>query len=326
MHLEYFFDYFYFVFDFSRYCFLLGGTLTAMSYHYHAFGLSIESDFPIQEFLESPLKQADLSIQQSDTLSGPSSSYYIEGAPNQLLLQIPEVACFLIEKGHSITYTLAPNASMDTFRLFLLGSAMGALLQQRGYIVLHGNAISTDGKSCKIFVGKQGAGKSTTAAWHYLQGAKILADDVCAVGFTADGHPYVLPSYPQLKLWQTSADLLNINTQHLRQIREQCAKFALPILDRFFNQALPISHIIEIDKDHLGTKKLLGAEKLMLLKNHSYRYHFVCCMGGMAHYAKSLMQLASKVQILSKERIQIQSSPKFLSNSTTAASVYSSAS
>jgi len=218
-----------------------------------------------------------------------------------------DIARILVENGKTITYMLYEEADEDNLRLFLLGSAMGALLQQRGFIVLHGNAISTNEKNCEIFVGRRGAGKSTTAAWHYLHGAKILADDVCAIGFGADGHPYVLPSYPQLKLWQASADLLKIQTQNLRQLRKQDAKFALVILDNFFKQPLPVSQIIEINKDSLGTKNLYGAEKLTVLIKHSYRYNFLRRMGMGTNYRKSLMQLADKVQVSSKNRINIKS-------------------
>ena len=67
-------------------------------------------------------------------------------------------------------------------RLFLLGSAMGALLHQRGLLPLHTNAVEVGGRAF-AFMGKSGAGKSTLAAWFHDRGFRIVADDVCVVGF-----------------------------------------------------------------------------------------------------------------------------------------------
>jgi len=113
-------------------------------------------------------------------------------------------------------------------------------------IVLHGNAISTDGKTCSVFVGQSGAGKSTTAAWYFQRGAKILTDDVCAITFDDEGKPLVIPSFPQLKIWQESADLLSISTQGLRQIHLKENKFAIPTHTQFCEQPLPVREIFEL--------------------------------------------------------------------------------
>ena len=48
-------------------------------------------------------------------------------------------------------------------RVFLLGSCIGALLHQRGILVLHAGAIHTD-KGAVLFTGPWGIGKSTLLA------------------------------------------------------------------------------------------------------------------------------------------------------------------
>ena len=266
-------------------------------YIYQAFGLSITADLKIIECL--PIKDTDRI--DVHILSGVVPDTIKENQ-NQLLINLPQIGKILIENGVAISYMKHVDTHEDNLRLFLLGSAMGALLQQRGYIVLHGNAISFDKKTCSIFVGNQGAGKSTTAAWHYQQGASILADDVCAIYFESDGKPYVIPSYPQLKLWKNSTDLLNISTTPLRRLRAQDEKFALPILESFSAKPLAIDRIIEIQQEHITEENVKSGKKLSILTKHSYRYHFLNRMGLTSAYSKSLMRLAGKVEMLTQNR------------------------
>lgn len=92
-------------------------------------------------------------------------------------------------------------------RLFLLGSAFGALLHQRGLLPLHANAVEIDGRAF-AFMGPSGAGKSTLAAWFHRQGDSVIADDVCVVGFGGDGRSFAAPGLPRLRLWAEALELM----------------------------------------------------------------------------------------------------------------------
>ena len=273
-------------------------------HHYHAFGLNIATDLTIPEFLA--LKDStpiDIIIQAgfaADLKPCEQQENY-----QRLVINIPSVVRILIETGTRITYEQSPTCDHDHLRLFLLGSAMGALLQQRGHIVLHGNAVSQDGINATIFVGHSGAGKSTLAAWHYQQKARVLADDVSAIFFDGSGTPYVIPSYPQIKLWQSSADLLNIPTEDLRKLRQGEAKFALPIIDRFHPTPLVVTRIVEINPKLSTNTTYHGLGKLTLLKTHSYRYPFLRRMQLTDTYHKSLLQLAKHISVSTTNRIAI---------------------
>ena len=277
---------------------------------YFAFGLNIQSDFKIPELLLSQfsITNPDLEIKASLTLDGLSDNYignHVEANKNQLYLHLENIANFLIENGNRITYQRTAHVSDEELRLFILGSCLGCILQQRGYIVLHGNAITTDEKTCKIIVGHQGAGKSTTAAWHYLQGAKILADDVCAITFNEQGVPMVIPSYPQIKLWQASADLLGISTQSLRRVRPQDEKFAVPIEKQFWQTPLPLTEVTEISQTNSENNPIQGANKLALLIQHSYRYYFLEKMQLTTEYIKKILLLANQIKMQSTPRINL---------------------
>ena len=275
-------------------------------YFYQAFGMCIVSDLEMKELLPGNAASgpAELLIRAGevpDLNADESAASSFQGDQDRLLLDIKSVARFLILNGQEIIYSCHAGVDEDTLRLFILGSCMGAVLQQRGHIVLHGNAISSDGKTCTIFVGHTGAGKSTLAARYFQQGASILADDVCAIYFNPQGVPYVLPSYPQIKLWQDSADLLGIPTAGLRPIRPQDLKFAYRIDKQFCQQALPLRCIVEIAADSNGEKSN-GIEKLKQLINHSYRYYFLQHMHLSNQYAKLLLQLINQVELIGMDR------------------------
>lgn len=68
-----------------------------------------------------------------------------QAAPGQLLLTVDGVARCLVQDGKEIIVEGAPESDDDSLRLFLLGSTLGALLQQRGMLTLHSSAIEVAG-------------------------------------------------------------------------------------------------------------------------------------------------------------------------------------
>jgi len=276
---------------------------------YFLFGLWIESDIALPHYPNMPdsplcevvIVEGDVPTSLKNQLS-PTIDVF--GDTGKLLFYITGIGRFLIEDGCKITYQKEVNlADTDSLRLFLLGSCMGAVLQQRGLIVLHGNAVSEDGKGCQIFVGDSGAGKSTMAGWYFKHGAFILADDVVALYFDdTTGIPMVIPSFPQIKLWQKSADLLGIDTSSLRRVRPQDEKYSVPIGTQFCPTPLPVYAVVEILKDPGVTKQYTGVDKLRLLQRHTYRYGFLGVMDIQNHYVGQLVKLAGKISVTSYER------------------------
>ncbi len=282
---------------------------------YRAFGLNILSDLEIIEFLPSSFDPTSVDVKIASgqvpiSINGDSASIHFQANENQALLNIKNIAHFLIENGQKITYKSYPSCDQDTLRLFLLGSCMGALMQQRGHIVLHGNTVSSDLKTCTVYVGNRGSGKSTMAGWYYQQGAHVLADDVCVIAFDKKGTARVVPSYPQIKLWEDSAKLLGINTQNLRQVRPQDNKFALSVHSQYYKSSLPLAEIIEINTQANNLSQITSIEKIQLLIRHSYRYHFLKKMGLTHAYVKQLMKLSGQVIIKKTDRIALTSSDR----------------
>lgn len=272
--------------------------------HYTCYGLIIDSPLALPELLEADTsmagKPADVTIMLDDVdprglPGGKQLGPFLWVTNESLWLQVPKVARFLISDGTSITIDPEPGIDEASLRVFLLGSALGALLFQRGYLVLHGNAIRI-GDQCLVCVGQSGAGKSTLAAGFLLRGHEILADDVISV----DAHGCALPGFPRIKLWQDTADRLGIDTAGLRRIRPEMEKFNYPLSDRFTNQPLPIRWVYILGSHNqydIRLEKIHGLERFNPLRNNTYRVRFMEGMPLRAHHLKRCGQLAGRIHL-----------------------------
>jgi hypothetical protein len=173
---------------------------------YRVFGLSFHSEreLPDLSIDRSPGDDPDVSILWKIDSGGVTSSG-VDPVPGGAVLRIEGAGAYDVRHGRSIVVTPIPGAPEPNVRLFLLGSAMGLLLHQRGLLPLHANAVEIDGMAI-AFMGPSGIGKSTLAAWFHDRGHRVLADDVCAVSFDAGGSPWVQPGIPRLRLWRNSLE------------------------------------------------------------------------------------------------------------------------
>jgi hypothetical protein len=174
-------------------------------YHYSIFGLELASDLALPELRPAAPSDAPnivISVGEiADAERDPGLYNSAEGA----LLIVDEVARYAVRDGTHILVEPRPGAPLANVRLFLLGSAMGMLIHQRGLLPLHGNAIDIAGRAY-AFVGHSGAGKSTLAAWFHDQGYRILSDDVCVVRFDGTGNPLLSAGIPRLRLWREAIE------------------------------------------------------------------------------------------------------------------------
>lgn len=214
---------------------------------------------------------------------------------SSLWLEVPEVGRFLVRNGNEICIDLAPASEAESVRLFLLGSAFGALLFQRGFLVLHGNAVHINNQ-CLICVGDSGVGKSTLAAGFMARGFKVLADDVVPV----DVNGFALPGFPRIKLWQDAADYLKINTRGLRHVYSGIKKYSLPLNQEWFDQPAPIRWIYALETaeiDEIKMQKVTGMNRFPVLYDNTYRCHFLSGMSLTSKHLQLCGRLASTIHL-----------------------------
>lgn len=277
--------------------------------YFTAYQLLIDSELDLPELLPpagASQAEADVTIRLADLQSEAEQPGWEPQGRNvwtqeqRFLMQVPGVARFLIEYGQRIVVDPWPDIDADSVRIFLLGSALGVLLFQRGRLVLHGNAIRI-GDACMICVGRSGAGKSTLAAGFMQRGYAILADDV--VPLDEQGH--ALPGFPRIKLWQDSADKLGIATTELRRVRPQADKYNVPLLARFADQPLPVRWIYIIDNEGdasdgdalIESELLTGMHCFSHLHEHTYRIEFLAGMKLQTTHLQQCGQLAGRARI-----------------------------
>ncbi|QTF91364.1 hypothetical protein [Halomonas sp. BM-2019] len=205
--------------------------------YYTTYGLRIGSQLELPE-LEAlpPDTRPDIRVELGE-LPGQLddaelSTPWLQCSHNRCQFLLDPIARYRIEEGRHIRIDrrLAPvgGTTVDEgdLRLYLLGSALGALLHQRNWLPLHISAVQTPG-GVWGFTGDSGAGKSTLAAWlHYRYGWKLVSDDVGVIK-PEEEHPTLYPGPPRLKLWRDALKRLGIERQGLVRDRTRTEKFHL---------------------------------------------------------------------------------------------------
>lgn len=244
--------------------------------YYKAFGLVLESAFPIAQLPELEPREPDVRIVRAELgalseeqrrFSGPHGCYFVG----------------LDSCAHRITggclIEVDPDENYDTSKLgvYLMGTCMGAILYQRGIMMLHGSCV-TDGKHSILLTGDSGAGKSTLAAEFLRRGWKLITDDVSAL-HDADGIPFVQSSYPSQKLWEDALERYerpsdDIHSLYFTGSRE---KFGVDVSRFFFDGRAPLSMVVRLipGADACGLEPIVGMTKVDQLMRNTYRRELI---------------------------------------------------
>jgi hypothetical protein len=265
-----------------------------LAFAYSAFGLLIHSNVPLAGLPSAGAVDRDASREVQFHLSVEPyqdamrahrerelayvSSYTDEtGAPvlriwkaadeSFLRLDYQDGTQFWIARSRRDVFAAWPdNLTVQNALTYLLGPVFGLLLRLRGVTCLHASAVAF-GDWSVVFVGSEGAGKSTTAAAFAKRGYAVLSDDIVAlrVGessdfFLDDPEPascdtppspahqvfFVLPGYPHLCLWPDAARFLYGSEEIFPRLAPEWDKRKLPLGTHgmpFEARALPVAAI-----------------------------------------------------------------------------------
>jgi hypothetical protein len=215
--------------------------------------------------------------------------------PGELQLAVEGVGRFRVSDGNRIGWSRwSPVVADHELRTYLLGSAVGAVLIQRGILVLHGNALAR-GDRAIVCLGASGAGKSTLAYALMRQGWRLLADDLVAI--TPEGR--VLPGIPRIKLWNDAAAAFGLEAGALPVIHRFDRRGAWKVLvmgdpiQRAEREAR-LEALYLLDR-HLDAEAWVlpfetQQERVMLLREQAYRPQFV---RGLGREGDNFLALAS---------------------------------
>jgi hypothetical protein len=217
------------------------------------------------------IAEGDFPDELPDSLA---SSRVHEVNAEALLLRVASVGRYLVRRGREILIDPDPAATAHDVRVYLLGTCLGALLHQRGFLVLHASGVATE-RGAVLFAGASGAGKSTLLAELLRRGYKMIVDDVCAVRFDAEGQPIVVPSYPRTRLWADAAARFAIDTTNLPRTRSSWDKFERQVPDQFSDREANLTHVFHLadpcDGDELSLQRLGPIDAFTTLVDNTYR-------------------------------------------------------
>lgn len=250
----------------------------------------------------------DVTIREASvpqTLDGASASgptWQIAGS--RFLLAIPGVARFLIEGGQRITVAPEAGVPLSEVTVFLIGSAFGILLHQRGRIVLHASAVRVGGKAV-LFCGASGAGKSTLAAALTRHGYPLVTDDVCALSFDSEGRPMAMSDGRQLKLWSQAIEKLELSDGRREAVRSVLQKFYVEPAAASAD-ALPLGAIYALREARPpleeGITRPNVVDATLLLRRNAYRPLLIERMDQTAQYFAAATRIANAAGIFQLNR------------------------
>jgi hypothetical protein len=273
-------------------------------HEYVAYGLRLTSNLPIAGLspcssIDSPDVQVKLgTLPESNSSNGGVKLRY--SSPRSYQTGEPDVQIWDVDNGdflrvlfrdgvefwldrHLTTlwaYWPTSSSLQDTLSYFV-GPILGLLLRLRGIVCLHASSVSINDRAV-VFLGSEGAGKSTTAAAFAQRGHAVLSDDIVAL--VEGRHEFqTLPAYPRVNLWPDSVSLLYGSPDALPAISlgwdKRCLNLGEAEGTKFEERPLPLGAIYVLGESAGGSEK--GVEvvsqktALMMLVANTYASNFL---------------------------------------------------
>ena len=248
-------------------------------YFYKAYGLKISSEIELPELSDDESRDlSDLEIRLGE-IDAPKlnntmihrrgiRASFAKGADDHLFLCWKGVATYEAIEGKILRIHRATEDA-NLLSLFTVSEALGLILFQRGLFLLHASAVRVGDKAW-CFMGSPGAGKSTTAAAFVKTGCELLGDDLTAISFDEAGEAYVIPAYPQLKIWDNTVNGLNYDKSKLLPVSEGLNKFSFQPKDGFSHEPVQLGQVFFMHKamNRPKLRQLMASDiPIKMLKN-----------------------------------------------------------
>ena len=286
------------------------------AYFYRAHGLVIRSAFPIPELQAWPtVSEPDIDIRPDpavrDMVDRAARSAGVHDTGVAILraasseegggFAVKSLGAFWVRAGREIRVALDRTADQGLVTLYLLGTAMGLALFQRGALVLHGASLAHRERAT-LFLGPSGAGKSTLAARLGQAGFPILGDDTAALWSEPESEEQFLhPAGTSFKLWRDALEAAGFEANELASVGNRIEKFYLANPRRAEERPHALEEIIILGTLEPGEEPRI--ERLSLLEAvseicaNAYRPQFVEVFGGIEEQFRRVTQLAGRVPV-----------------------------
>ena len=193
---------------------------------------------------------------------------------------------------------------------FVLGYGISVFAHLKEMVALHCGAVSINGKAVAI-TGASGAGKSTVTTELLADGAKMLSDDVIAVGYLQEeeGQAYAFPAFPQQKLCRDAALQRGYSLEDLIYIDPEKDKFAVDRREIFESNPQRFHSLFMLQwydnenesykalNNQVQCKKIEGFQKVSVIVNSLFLGMMLDAIGLPAEQFQLCVDLASDVNI-----------------------------
>ncbi len=270
-------------------------------YRYKAYGVTFETPFPCPlEKYTKGIPQIRITYGKTPDALTPvqNEGVLYQANESEFLFYLKGVGRYWVQSPKKIIIQPDEEASVKDLRVFLFSSVFGYLLQKRGFLTIHANAVRFHKKGILI-AGPSGVGKSTLTKALIAGGARFMVDDIASISFDQSGIPYVAAGLPRLKLWKDALKKLALEPSGLEPVREGLEKYE-------YNQFPVIKthaqvHLIIVLRTHnkpdIQVSRLTGAEKFNVLKSNTYRYQFLTSSKDTKNHFEMASRLAGAVEI-----------------------------
>lgn len=280
------------------------------TFAYKSFGLVIDVPFECPELVAANGAVPDVVVRYGDVPESipdaRSRGTKFQVAPGKFLLNLPRIGRYYVTDGTDIVIERDAESDERDVRVFLLASAMTALVQQRGMVTLHASCVDVGGGAV-MFLGKSGAGKSTLAMAFSEKGYRLHTDDVCVIRADGDGPPMVMPQFPQLKLWRDAVEAFDQSPDDLRRIRRKVEKYSYIVEGGVSAEPLPARALYFLDshnRETLDVHAVKGPAAIEEILKNTYRKNYVMQEDARLEHFRVCSGLAKHCRIMSVTRPQ----------------------
>ena len=277
--------------------------MNSWRYRYH--GLSVDSEICLPEWsaFEIPRDSPDFSSHDVTIRREEPGIEATAPAAGEYRFSIGQTGEFIVRDGREIRFTPVPeiaalgegDSASKKIRPFLLGSAWGALLYQRGQLVLHASGVQVNGGAV-AFCARRGGGKSTMAAMLSALGHPLLSDDLCcisSVGSTRQVHP----SVPRFRLCEDAVASLGWSAAHGHRDHMPSGKYHYYPTDRQIAKPLRLLRIYLLSWGTPEIHRVRGFNALTRLTSAgTWRGDILIAAGNPVEHFSQYAQLLREVE------------------------------
>ena len=283
--------------------------MTGSSRDYTAYGLHFRSALalPFEPLPGPPAGEADVTIRfgptpaalprprDTDRMKPIEMGILWETAPGTFLLHVPGLARYYVTDGRDIVIESC-GGSAHAMSMFLTGTVLAVLLQQRGLIPFHASAVAT-GTGAVLFAGWSGEGKSSLLAALIERGYAAMSDDVTAVEMDAAGQPRALAAFSYMRLWRDVLDMLD--WQGRTRVQEGMEKYLIP-MGSFSPAPAPVRAVFFLTQSNgsdIAVESMSSPTAFAVLRKVTYRKGFLKGLGQQPRHFRTLVAMAKNVPV-----------------------------